>query len=79
MKRVLVSASVLTAIMAAATGMAAAHAGPATYDQQTNVRLIAEPSAGSSEILDGVLRDIIEIGAGSSSKCEGMPPGHCAP
>ncbi|WP_194826008.1 hypothetical protein [Nocardia sp. XZ_19_231] len=80
MKRVLVGAGIFTAIMAAATGMSAADAGPApqTYAQQANVGLIEEPASGSSAIIDGILLDIVEIASGSSAKCPG-PLAVCTP
>ncbi|MFI1240513.1 hypothetical protein [Nocardia salmonicida] len=81
MKRVLVGAGIFTAIMAATTGIGAADAGPApqTYAQQANVGLIAEPSSGSSSIIDEILLDIVQIASGSSTKCNGLPPGMCTP
>ncbi|MFD4444579.1 hypothetical protein ACFWPK_32855 [Nocardia sp. NPDC058519] len=82
MKRVLASAGVFAAIMAATTGMAAADADltPQIYTQQANVGLIAEPSSGSGEgIVGALLTDLAQVAAGSSSKCEGLPPGHCTP
>ncbi|WP_410873659.1 hypothetical protein [Nocardia sp. A7] len=80
MKRVLVGAGIFTAIMAAATGMGAADAGPAqqTYAKQVNVGLIAEPASGSSAIIDGILLDIVEIASGSSTQCNNIPPYLCA-
>ncbi|MEU4705968.1 hypothetical protein AB0G00_06000 [Nocardia salmonicida] len=81
MKRVLAGAGIFTAIMAAATGMGAADAGPAPqpYAPQAKVGLIAEPASGSSAIIDGILLDIVEIASGSSTKCNGVPPGICTP
>ncbi|MEV6660070.1 hypothetical protein [Nocardia fluminea] len=51
-------------------------AQPASAQQAV---LIAEPSSGSSAIIDGILLDIVEIASGSSAKCDGLPPGHCTP
>ncbi|WP_446224507.1 hypothetical protein ACTWPB_04905 [Nocardia sp. IBHARD005] len=79
MKRVLVSAGIFGAMMAATTGMAAADAGlaPQTYTQQANV-LIAQPSSGSGEAMGGDFFDVIAVLAtGSAEPCDGLQTDVC--
>ncbi|MGW6426267.1 hypothetical protein ACWF82_26640 [Nocardia sp. NPDC055053] len=75
MKRVLASASIFTAIMAATTGMAMADADSALGDQ-VGLAQIAEPSAGSSDLLGNVLN---ALSTGSAAECDGVMLDACVP
>ncbi|MGW6724580.1 hypothetical protein ACWF9G_01620 [Nocardia sp. NPDC055029] len=67
MKQVLVSASILTAIMAASTGMATAEADSAPESfGQAGVARIADPSSGSSDVLGNLLH---ALSTGSAADC----------
>ncbi|MDO3647167.1 hypothetical protein Q3A91_09320 [Nocardia mangyaensis] len=70
MRRVLASAGVLTAIMLATTGMAAANAdrAPLTIAQQANpVRMAEAPSGttGFGAAADNTARPIVDTGSGT--------------
>lgn len=75
MKRVLASASILTAIMAASTGMATADSAPGGFGQ-AGVAQIAEPSAGSSDVLGNLLN---ALSTGSAAECDGVMLDACVP
>ncbi|MFE6924995.1 hypothetical protein ACFVAV_28525 [Nocardia sp. NPDC057663] len=76
MKRVLASAGIFTAIMAASTGMATAGADSAPGSLgQTGVARIADPSSGSSDLLGNLLH---ALSTGSAAECTVILDG-CVP
>ncbi|MFD3464083.1 hypothetical protein ACFWVM_30590 [Nocardia fluminea] len=76
MKRILLSASIFGAIVAAATGPATADvaAGPGTA--QAKVQLVAEASSGSGDLVGNLLH---ALSTGSAAECDGIMLDVCTP
>ncbi|MFD3706333.1 hypothetical protein ACFWUP_24600 [Nocardia sp. NPDC058658] len=70
MKRILVGAGVFAAMMAATTGMAVADPAP------EQVRVVADASTGSSDLVGHLLR---ALSTGSAAECDGIMLDACVP
>ncbi|MFC8386215.1 hypothetical protein [Nocardia sp. NPDC056952] len=76
MKRILLSASIFGAIIAAATGPATADAVAGADTAQAKIQLVAEASPGSSDLVGNLLR---ALSSGSAAECDGVMLDVCVP